>query len=77
MGRYVKELEGGKLIIDRAKFNHAVKLDAKYLLPQVINSPARRHCLTKEYRIRTQVLLCWVPILSIRIAEMETEQSWN
>lgn len=31
---------------------------------------------TKDDRIRAHVLLCWLALLLIRIAEVETEQSW-
>ncbi len=31
---------------------------------------------TKDDRIRSHVLLCWLALLLIRIAEVETEQSW-
>jgi transposase len=103
MGRYVKELKGGKLKIDKAKIQRDEKLDGKYLLSSSDESLSSEDiargykqlleversfrtlkstlCLrpvyhSKDDRIRSHVLLCWLALLMIRIAEVETGITW-
>ena len=103
MGRYVKELKGGKLKIDKARLRQDEKLDGKYLLSTSDESlPAEDVALgykqlqeverafrtlkgklnlrpiyhSRDDRIRCHVLICWLALLLVRIAEVETGQSW-
>ena len=103
MGRYVKELQNGKLRIDKAKVKQDEKLDGKYLLStsdlhlsaedialgykqlleveRAFRTLKSTLCLRPVYhsrddRIRSHVLICWLALLLVRIAEVETGQTW-
>lgn len=103
VGRYVKELQSGKLRIDKAKVKQDEKLDGKYLLStsdlhlsaedialgykqlleveRAFRTLKSTLCLRPVYhsrddRIRSHVLICWLALLLVRIAEVETGQTW-
>jgi transposase len=103
MGRNVKELNSGKLKIDKAKVAQDEKLDGKYLLStsdqhlsaedialgykqlleveRAFRTLKSTLCLrpvyhSKDDRIRSHALLCWLALLIVRIAEVETGLSW-
>jgi transposase len=102
-GRFVKELKGGKLVIDRARVRAEERLDGKYLLTTTdpslsaedvalgykqlaeVERAFRTLKTTLELRplyhrlperIRAHVLLCWLALLLVRVAERETGETW-
>lgn len=104
LGRYLKQDEGGRLIIDRAKVKAEERLDGKYLLrtsddtlsaedvalgyKQLVEVEEAFRTLKQtlelrpvyhrlEERIRAHVLLCWLALLLIRVAEHKTGSSWR
>ena len=101
--RYLKQLEGGGLEIDRAKIAAEEKLDGKYLLRTSDDSLSAEDIVLgykqlwdiergfrtlktdlelrpvyhrKSDRIRAHVLLCWLALLLVRVAENETGKTW-
>ena len=104
LGRYLRQLTSGRLVIDRAAVNAEAKLDGKYLLSTsdqhltaVEVAVSYKNLLEAErgfrdlkstlllrpvfhrleHRIRAHVLICWLALLLIRIAEQRTETTWN
>ena len=104
LGRYLRQTESGRLLIDRSKVKSEERLDGKYLLSTSDASlsaedvalgyknllEAERgfrdmkstlelrpvfHRL--EHRIRAHVLICWLALLLIRIAERQTGHTWR
>lgn len=104
LGRWVRQLPSGRLVIDRAKVNAEERLDGKYLL--VTSDPdltaedvalGYKNLLEAERgfrdlkstlelrpvfhrlepRIRAHVLLCWLALLLIRVAERATGLTWR
>jgi hypothetical protein len=103
-GRYVKELKGGKLVIDTAKVKLDEVLDGKYLIytsdptlspedvvlgyKQLAEVEAGFRTLKTtlelrpiyhhlEDRIRAHVLLCWLALLLVRVAETTAGETWG
>lgn len=103
-GRYVKELKGGKLVIDTAKVKADEALDGKYLIfttdqtlspedvvlgyKQLAEVEAGFRTLKTqlelrpiyhrlEERIRAHVLLCWLALLLVRVAETTSGMTWG
>jgi len=101
--RYLKTLESGKLIIDKAKIAAEEKLDGKYLIrtsddslspadivlgyKQLMDIERGFRTLKTDLelrpvyhrtsdRIKAHVLLCWLALLLIRVAENETGKTW-
>lgn len=104
LGRYLRQLPSGRLVIDRAAISAEAKLDGKYLL-----STSDQHLTAAgvavsyknlleaergfrdmkttlmlrpvfhrlEHRIRAHVLICWLALLLIRVAEQRTEHTWH
>lgn len=104
LGRWVRQLPSGRLVIDRAKVKAEERLDGKYLL--VTSDPdltaedvalGYKNLLEAERgfrdlkstlelrpvfhrlepRIRAHVLLCWLALLLIRVAERATGLTWR
>jgi hypothetical protein len=90
LNRFLRTTPGGKLRIDAAKVKTEANLDGKYLLrcsdptlsaadiavgyKQIIDLRPVYHRL--EDRIRAHVVLCWLALLLIRVAETTTGQTW-
>jgi transposase len=104
LGRFVKELKGGKLVIDHARVRDEERLDGKYLLSTTdpslsaedvalgykqlaeVERAFRTLKTTLELRplyhrlperIRAHVLLCWLALLLVRVAERQTGETWH
>ena len=104
LGRWVTQLDSGRLRINRAKIAAEERLDGKYLL--VTSDPSltpeeiaigytnlleaergfrdmkstldlRPVYHRLESRIRAHVLLCWLALLVIRVAERSTHMTWR
>jgi hypothetical protein len=104
LGRYLRQLRSGRLVIDRAKVAAEERLDGKYLLSssdpdlsaedialgylnlleaergfrdlkQTLELRPVFHRL--EERIRAHVVLCWLALLLIRVAERQAGQTWR
>ena len=102
--RYLRQLDSGRLTIDRAAIAAEAKLDGKHLLSTsdqhlsaVEVAVSYKNLLEAErgfrdvkstlllrpvfhrleHRIRAHVLICWLALLLIRVAEQRTEQTWN
>lgn len=103
-GRYVKELKGGKLVVDTTKVKADEALDGKYVIftsdqtlsaedvvlgyKQLAEVEAGFRTLKTqlelrpihhrlEERIRAHVLLCWLALLLIRVAETKSGLTWG
>ena len=103
-GRYVKELKGGKLVVDTTKVKADEALDGKYVIftsdqtlsaedvvlgyKQLAEVEAGFRTLKTqlelrpihhrlEERIRAHVLLCWLALLLIRVAETTSGLTWG
>lgn len=104
LGRYVKELATGKLVIDSRKVKADETLDGKYVIftsdptlsaedvvagyKQLAEVEADFRTLKTtlelrpiyhrlEERIRAHVLLCWLALLLVRVAETEGGTTWR
>ena len=104
LGRWLKQLPSGRLVIDRAKVAAEARLDGKYLLttsdPDLSAEDVAlgyKNLLEAERgfrdmkstlelrpvfhrlepRIRAHVLLCWLALLLIRVAERRTGLTWR
>ena len=104
LGRWLRQLPSGRLVIDRAKVAAEERLDGKYLLstsdPDLSAEDIAlgyKNLLEAERgfrdlkstldlrpvfhrlqpRIRAHVLLCWLALLLIRVAERATGQTWR
>lgn len=104
LGRWLKQLPSGRLVIDRAKVAAEERLDGKYLLttsdPDLSAEDVAlgyKNLLEAERgfrdmkstlelrpvfhrlepRIRGHVLLCWLALLLIRVAERRTGLTWR
>jgi transposase len=104
LGRWLRQLPSGRLVIDRAKVAAEQRLDGKYLLStsdpdlsaedialgyknlleaergfrdlkSTLDLRPVFHRL--EPRIRAHVLLCWLALLLIRVAERRTGTTWR
>lgn len=102
-GRYVKELKGGRLVVDTAKVKADEALDGKYVIftsdptlapedvvlgyKQLAEVEAAFRTLKTtlelrpiyhrlEERIRAHVLLCWLALLLVRVAETTAGETW-
>lgn len=103
LGRWLRQLSSGRLVIDRAKVKTEQRLDGKFLLstsdPDLSAEDvalgyknlleaerAFRDLKTTlelrpvfhrlEHRIRAHVLLCWLALLLIRVAERRSGLTW-
>ncbi len=103
LGRWVRQLPSGRLILDTAKVAAEERLDGKYLLatsdpilPAGEVALGYKNLLEAERsfrdmksvlalrpvyhrlepRIRAHVLLCWLALLLVRVAERRTGQTW-
>ncbi len=103
-GRYIKQLTGGQLKLNKSKIAEDEKYDGKYLIrtsddtlsaedvalgyKQLVDvEDAFRTLKTElnlrpvyhrlEDRIRAHVLLSWLALLLVRIAETSTEMTWR
>lgn len=103
-GRYVQQVETGKLKLNREKIRQEEQLDGKFLirvsddqlsaedavlgykqlwqiervfwdLKHIIDIRPVYHRL--EDRIRAHVLLCWLAMMLIRLAENEADRTWR
>jgi hypothetical protein len=104
LGRYLRQTQTGRLLIDRSKIKAEQRLDGKYLLStsdpdlsaedvalgyknlleaergfrDLKSTLALRPVFHRlEHRIRAHILLCWLALLMIRIAERTTGQTWR
>jgi transposase len=104
LGRWLRQLSSGRLVIDRKKVAAEERLDGKYLLstsdPDLSAEDVAlgyKNLLQAERgfrdlkstlqlrpvfhrlepRIRAHVLLCWLALLLIRIAERRTGLTWR
>ncbi|GMU78417.1 MAG: IS1634 family transposase [Acidimicrobiia bacterium] len=104
LGRYLRQLRSGRLVIDRAKIRAEERLDGKYLLstsdPDLSAEDVAlgyKNLLEAERgfrdlkstlelrpvfhrlepRIRAHVLLCWLALLLIRVAERRCDTTWR
>jgi transposase len=104
LGRWLKQLPSGRLVIDRVKVGAEERLDGKYLLttsdPDLSTEDIAlgyKNLLEAERgfrdmkstlelrpvfhrlepRIRGHVLLCWLALLLIRVAERRTGLTWR
>ncbi len=104
LGRYVRQLASGRLVVDKQKIRDEARLDGKYLLstsdPEL--SPEEialgyKNLLEAERgfrdmkstlllrpvfhrledRIRAHVLLCWLALLLVRVAERRSSMTWR
>lgn len=104
MGRYVRQTNTGRLMIDRSKIRDEARLDGKYLIttsddtltpedvavgyknlleaergfrdlkgPILLRPVYHR----KEDRIRAHVLICFLALVIIRVAELRAQQTWR
>ncbi len=104
LGRWLRQLPSGRLVLDRAKITAEERLDGKYLLstsdPDLSAEDVAlgyKNLLEAERgfrdlkstlelrpvfhriepRIRAHVLLCWLALLLIRVAERRTGLTWR
>ena len=104
LGRYVRQLSSGRLVLNRAKIRQEERLDGKYLLQtsdpdlsaedvalgykNLLEAERGFRDLKStlllrpvfhrlEERIRAHVLLCWLALLLIRVAERRTNTTWR
>lgn len=104
LGRWLRQLPSGRLIIDRKKVAAEVRLDSNYLLStsdadlsaedialghkNLLEAERGFRDLKstlelrpvfhrREPRIRAHVLLCWLALLLIRVAERRTGLNWR
>jgi transposase len=104
LGRWLRQLPSGRLVIDRKKVAAEQRLDGKYLLstsdPDLSAEDIAlgyKNLLEAERgfrdmkstlelrpvfhriepRIRAHVLLCWLALLLIRVAERRTDLTWR
>jgi transposase len=104
LGRYVRQLASGRLVVDRHKVHDEERLDGKYLLstsdPELSADEIAlgyKNLLEAERgfrdlkstlllrpvfhrledRIRAHVLLCWLALLLIRVAERRSQTTWR
>ena len=104
LGRWLRQLPSGRLVIDRSKVTAEERLDGKYLLstsdPDLSAEDIAlgyKNLLEAERgfrdmkstlelrpvfhriepRIRAHVLLCWLALLLIRVAERRTGPTWR
>jgi transposase len=104
LGRWLRQLPSGRLVLDRKKIAAEERLDGKYLLstsdPDLSaedvalgykNLPEAERGFRDlkstldlrpvfhrvEPRIRAHVVLCWLALLLIRVAERRTGLSWR
>jgi len=104
LGRWLRQLSSGRLVLDRAKIAAEERLDGKYLLstsdPDLSAEDVAlgyKNLLEAERgfrdlkstlelrpvfhrvepRIRAHVLLCWLALLLIRVAERRTGLTWR
>ncbi len=104
LGRWLRQLPSGRLVIDRVKIRAEQRLDGKYLLstsdPDLSAEDVAlgyKNLLEAERgfrdlkstlelrpvfhrlepRIRAHVLLCWLALLLIRVAERRTGLTWR
>ena len=104
LGRWLRQLASGRLVLDRTKITAEQRLDGKYLLstsdPDLSAEDVAlgyKNLLEAERgfrdlkstldlrpvfhrvepRIRAHVLLCWLALLLIRVAERRTGLSWR
>jgi hypothetical protein len=104
LGRWLRQLSSGRLVLDRKKITAEERLDGKYLLstsdPDLSAEDVAlgyKNLLEAERgfrdlkstlelrpvfhrvepRIRAHVLLCWLALLLIRVAERRTGRTWR
>jgi len=104
LGRYLRQLRSGRLVIDRAAIRAEERLDGKYLLstsdPDLSAEDVAlgyKNLLEAERgfrdlkstlelrpvfhrlepRIRAHVLLCWLALLLVRVAERRCHTTWR
>ncbi|MGH3452677.1 MAG: IS1634 family transposase [Haloechinothrix sp.] len=104
LGRYLRQLRSGRLVIDRAAIRAEQRLDGKYLLstsdPDLSAEDVAlgyKNLLEAERgfrdlkstlelrpvfhriepRIRAHVLLCWLALLLVRVAERRCDTTWR
>jgi Transposase DDE domain len=104
LGRWLRQLSSGRLVLDRKKITAEERLDGKYLLstsdPDLSTEDVAlgyKNLLEAERgfrdlkstldlrpvfhrvepRIRAHVLLCWLALLLIRVAERRTGLTWR
>ncbi|MGH8895256.1 MAG: IS1634 family transposase, partial [Actinomycetes bacterium] len=104
LGRWLRQLPSGRLVIDRSKVAAEQRLDGKYLLStsdpdlsaedialgykNLLEAERGFRDLKStlelrpvfhrlEPRIRAHVLLCWLALLLIRVAERRTGLTWR
>jgi transposase len=104
LGRYLRQLRSGRLVIDRAAIRAEERLDGKYLLstsdPDLSAQDVAlgyKNLLEAERgfrdlkstlelrpvfhrlegRIRAHVLLCWLALLLVRVAERRCDTTWR
>ncbi len=104
LGRYLRQLRSGRLVIDRAAIRAEARLDGKYLLStsdptlsaedvalgykNLLEAERGFRDLKStlelrpvfhrlEGRIRAHVLLCWLALLLIRVAERRCDTTWR
>ena len=104
LGRWLRQLPSGRLVLDRKKITAEERLDGKYLLstsdPDLSAEDVAlgyKNLLEAERgfrdlkstlelrpvfhrvepRIRAHVLLCWLALLLIRVAERRTDLTWR
>jgi hypothetical protein len=104
LGRYLRQLNSGRLRIDRGAVAAEARLDGKYLLstsdpdlPAADVALGYKNLLEAErafrdlkstldlrpvfhrlaHRIHAHVLLCWLALLLVRVAERATGQTWR
>ncbi len=86
LSRYLRQTPSGRLLIDRRKVASEERLDGKYLHLREAERSFRDLKTTLElrpvfhrleHRIRAHVVVCWLALLLIRIAERKSGQSWR
>jgi transposase len=104
MGRYVRQTNTGRLMIDRSKIRDEARLDGKYLITtsddtltpedvavgyknlleaergfRDLKGPILLRPIyhRKEDRIRAHVLICFLALVIIRVAELRAQQTWR
>jgi hypothetical protein len=104
LGRWLRQLPSGRLVLDKTKIAAEERLDGKYLLStsdpdlsaedvalgyknlleaergfrDLKSTPELRPVFHRvEPRIRAHVLLCWLALLLIRVAERRTGLTWR
>ncbi|MBK9179475.1 MAG: hypothetical protein IPM45_07815 [Acidimicrobiales bacterium] len=104
LGRWLRQLPSGRLVIDRSKIAAEERLDGKYLLStsdpdlsaedvalgyeNLLEAERGFRDLEStlelrpvfhriEPRVRAHVLLCWLALLLVRVAERRTGHTWR